>query len=209
MLAEKEKKMCRMLLSGYKKKLKAYVSRNTALSAQEIVKEYEERFYRYMNEADMGNARGRFVSYLNIFSGLAAYEILREKGLTEAEGIQAYDGMCSFMRKVSSVLYKGTDLLPNGYKIVRQSLVDDLEGEKSICWDVAILQDDDKGFTYEISRCLYFDTCKEHGYPEFCKVFCTHDWYAFGVLKRHARFIRKSTIAENGTVCHDTIEKVK
>ena len=95
-----------------------------------------------MNEADMGNARGRFVSYLNIFSGLAAYEILREKGLTEAEGIQAYDGMCSFMRKVSSVLYKGTDLLPNGYKIVRQSLVDDLKGEKRICWDVAILQDD-------------------------------------------------------------------
>lgn len=58
MLTEKEKKMCRMLLSGYKKKLKAYVSRNTSLSAQEIVKEYEERFYRYMNEADMGNARG-------------------------------------------------------------------------------------------------------------------------------------------------------
>lgn len=50
MLAEKEKKMCRMLLSGYKKKLKAYVSRNTALSAQEIVKEYEERFYRYITK---------------------------------------------------------------------------------------------------------------------------------------------------------------
>ena len=31
----------------------------------------------------------------------------------------------------------------------------------------------------------------------------------FVVLKRHARFIRKSTIAEDGTVCHDTIEKVK
>lgn len=38
MLAEKEKKMCRMLLSGYKKKLKAYVSRNTALSAQRSLK---------------------------------------------------------------------------------------------------------------------------------------------------------------------------
>ncbi len=60
-----------------------------------------------------------------------------------------------------------------------------------------------------LSRCLYFDTCKEHGYPEFCKVFCTHDWYALGVLKRHAKFIRQSTIAEDGTVCHDTIAKVK
>ena len=41
------------------------------------------------------------------------------------------------------------------------------------------------------------------------KAFCTHDWYLFGVLKRHSKFIRKSSIAKNGTVCHDTIEKVK
>lgn len=40
------------------------------------------------------------------------------------------------------------------------------------------------------------------------KYFCNHDWYAYGVLKHHSRFIRKSTIAEDGTVCHDTIEKV-
>lgn len=209
MLTNKENKICRMLIFAYKKNLKKYLSRNTTLPANYIIKKYEERFYRYMNEADMGSKRGRFISYLNIFSGLASYEILRENGLTEEDGIKAYDSMCAFMRKISSILYKGADLLPNGYKIVRQSLVDDLSGEKSICWDTQILQDDDKGFTYEISRCLYFDTCKEHGYPEFCKVFCTHDWYAFGVLKRHSKFIRKSTIAENGTVCHDTIEKVK
>lgn len=86
-------------------------------------------------------------------------------------------------------------MLPNGYKIVRLSFFDDLQGEKRTCWDIEILQDDEKGYAYEIGRCLYFDTCKEHGYPEFCKVFCTHDWYAYGVLKHHARFIRKSTIA--------------
>ena len=184
--------MCRMLLSGYRKALGKYVARSTALSAPDTVREYEERFYRYMSGADMGEGRGRFTSYLNIFSGLAAY-----------------DSMCAAMRKLSSLLYRGADLLPNGYGIVRKSLLDDLESEKRICWDTEILQDDGKGFTYEIRRCLYFDTCREHGYPEFCRVFCTHDWYAFGVLKRHARFIRQSTIAENGTVCHDTIERVK
>lgn len=209
MLTQKEKKTCRMLISGYKKKLGKYVAKHTAFSANDIVAEYEERFYRYMNEADMGRENVKFTSYLNIFSGLAAYEILREKGLTEAEGIGAYDFMCASIRKISSILYKGADLLPNGYKIVRQSLLDDLEGEKRTCWDIEVLQDDDKGFTYEISQCLYFDTCKEHGYPEFCKVFCTHDWYAFGVLKHHSKFIRKSTIAEDGTVCHDTIAKLK
>lgn len=72
MLTEKEKKACRVLLSGYKKSLNKYIARNTALSGRDIVGEYEDRFYRYMDEADMGSGRGRFTSYLNIFSGLAA-----------------------------------------------------------------------------------------------------------------------------------------
>ena len=120
--------------------LKKYAANHTALPAGDIAAEYEDRFYRYMNEADMGSERGRFTSYLNIFSGLAAYEILREKGLTQEEGIKAYDSMCAFFRKLSSVLYKGADLLLNGYEIVRRSLLDDLEGEKKICWDIEILR---------------------------------------------------------------------
>ena len=88
------------------------------------------------------------------------------------------------MRKISSVLYKAVDLLPAGYKIVRQSLMDDLSGPKSICWNTRILQDDDRRFS-------------------------PHEWYALGVLRHHARFIRKSTIAEDGTVCYDTIAKIK
>lgn len=104
MLTQKENKTCRMLISGYKKKLGKYVAKHTAFSANDIVAEYEERFYRYMNEADMGRENGKFTSYLNIFSGLAAYEILREKGLTEAEGIGAYDFMCASIRKISSIL---------------------------------------------------------------------------------------------------------
>lgn len=67
------------------------------MSVYDIVREYEERFYRYMNEADMGSGRGKFTSYLNIFSDLAVYELLREKGLTEADGIKAYDSMCAFI----------------------------------------------------------------------------------------------------------------
>ena len=209
MLTKKERKLCWMLLPIYKRKLKKYIADHTALSPKDIIAKYEERFYHYMDEADMGSERGRFKSYLNIFSGLAAYEILREEGLTEDEGIKAYDCMCAIVRKVSAFLYKGADFLPNGYKIVRQSLLDDLKGEKGSCWDIEILQNDENGFTYKISRCLYFDTCKEHGYPEFCKVFCTHDWYALGGLKHHSKFIRRSTIAENGTVCWDTIERIK
>lgn len=209
MLSKKEKRMCNFLIKGYHKKLRVFLEQNTNFDSGTITKEYRDRFYKYMNEVDLGENHAKFTSYLNIFSGLAAYEILRENGLREDAGIKAYDQMCSSMRKLASIMYKFVDLLPNGYQIVRKSLMDDLNGEKAVCWETKMLRDDEDGFTYEISRCLYYDTCKEHGYPEFCKVFCNHDWFAYGVLDRHAKFLRKSTIAEDGTVCHDTIKKVK
>lgn len=209
MLEKKETRLCHFFVNSYRKRLNKYLKKNTKLDSEAICNDYIRRFYECMNGVDMGKNRGRFTSYLNIFSGLAAYEILREKGLTEKEGIEAYDYMCLPIRKLASFMYRTVDLFPGSYKTVVKSLKKDLNGPKAICWDTKILKDDKEGFTYEISKCLYFDTCKEHGYPEFCKVFCTHDWYSFGVLRRHSKFVRKSTIAENGTVCHDSIIKVK
>ena len=209
MLLNKEKRLCKFLIKKYSKKLGIYLRSNTKLDADKIIQEYNNRFYKYINEVDMGENRCKFTSYLNIYSGLAAYEILREKGLKEEEAVKAYDMMCASMRKLVSYMFKFTDMLPNGYNLVKKSMLDDLKGQKAICWETKILQDDNNSFTYEISNCLYFNTCKEHGYPEFCKVFCNHDLHAYGVLKKHAKFIRKSTIAEDGTCCHDTIKKVK
>lgn len=85
-----------------------------------------------MSEADYGINDGKFTSYLNIYSGLAAYEVLRENGFSEKEGIAAYDFMCLPMRKLAAVLYKIADTLPNGYKTVVKSLTDDLNGPKTV-----------------------------------------------------------------------------
>lgn len=76
MLTEKEKKTCRMLLFEYKRKLKRYVSRNTSLSATDIVAEYKRRFYQYMVETDMGEARGKFISYLILSPFCAISEVI-------------------------------------------------------------------------------------------------------------------------------------
>ena len=98
MLENKEIKICKFLINNYKKKLKKYIEDNTKLNSKDICNEYIERFYKYMNNADMNTDRGKFTSYLNIYSGLCAYEILREKGLSVDKGIEAYNKMCISMR---------------------------------------------------------------------------------------------------------------
>lgn len=103
--------MCKFLINNYKEKLNIYVRNNTKLNPKNVCNEYIERFYKYMNNAHMGIERGRFTSYLNIYSGLCAYEILREKGLSENEGIEAYNKMCASMKKLSTVIYYQMDII--------------------------------------------------------------------------------------------------
>ncbi len=209
MLKKSEQIQCALLLFFYTKKLKTFLHEHTSLDTDTMAKAYHQRFYETMNALDMGESRGRFSSYLNIFSGLSAYEVLREQGLSHEEGVAAYDQMCRGLRKLGGWMYDCLDRLPHSYPMVRKSILKDLEGPQAICWEAAVVQDDETGFTYEISRCLYFDTCQEHGYPEFCQVFCTHDAYAFGSLHRHTQYIRHSTIAQDGTVCRDSFVKVQ
>lgn len=190
-----------------KRFLKALKERNFE-SAGELVREYQERFLKYMEEADFGNNNEKFSSYLNIYSGLAAYELLQENGFSREESVSIYDYMCAPLRKVAAISYCIADLLPNGFEISVNSLKEDMIGAKAVCWETSVLEDTEDRFEYRITKCLYFDTCKEHGYPEFTKVFCNHDRHAYDVLHRHAKFIRYAAIGEGGSCCHDAFVNV-
>lgn len=188
---------------------------NKALKSREcensklLQKQYQERFLKYMGEVDFGNNNEKFSSYLNIFSGLAAYELLQENGFTKKDSIDIYDYMCRPLRKVASFAYRVVDLFPKGFELAVNSVKDDILGEKAACWETAVVEDNEHRFEYRITKCLYFDVCKAHGYPEFTKVFCTHDRYAYEVLHKHAKFIRYSAIGEEGECCHDAFVNVK
>lgn len=189
------------LCSHYAKRLHKYLKRNGYQQAGAWKNAYVSRFRKYMSEADYGVNEGKFTSYLNIYSGLAAYEILRENGFSKKEGIAAYDFMCLPMRKLAAALYKIADTLPNGYKTVVKSLTDDLNGPKTVCWTTEIVENSDRKFEYKIHTCLYYDVCREHGYSEFTTVFCNHDHWAFDVLHKQVRFERIGAIGDGDTCC--------
>jgi len=205
----KHDKMISYIRKSYAKRLKKDLQRKQISNAERICEEYQKRFTKYMKEADFGVNDCKFSSYLNIYSGLAAYEILREQGMSEQESIVVYDYMCSTLRKMAGFMHKFVDFFPGSFKLVKKSLLDDLTSEKAVCWDTELLRNDDSRLEYRISKCLYYDTCAVHGYPEFTKVFCTHDIYAYGVLKKHTKFERYSTLGEGGECCHDAFIRIK
>lgn len=196
-------KKIRFFKKHYSKRLKKALKMRGCKNVESLREQYRKRFLLYMAGADFGSENERFSSYLNIFSGLAAYELLRENGFSKQESIEIYDYMCKTLRKVAAMAYRLADLLPNGFQIAVNSLKEDMVGVKSVCWETEVLEDSERCFEYRITKCLYYDTCKAHGYPEFTKVFCDHDRYAYDVLHRHAKFIRYSAIGEGGKCCHD------
>lgn len=202
------KRMIHFFKKHYAKRLKKALSVRQYSEVEKICREYQIRFQSYMDNADFGKDNERFSSYLNIYSGLAAYELLRENGFGTEESIAVYDEMCLLLRKVAALSYRIVDLLPGGFKIAVNSLRKDMLGEKSVCWNTSVIEDSDQKFEYKITWCLYYDTCKAHGYPEFTEVFCYHDRYAYEVLQRHTKFIRYEAIGEGGTCCHDAFIKI-
>lgn len=148
----------------YSKRLRNALKSRGCQDAGRLSTEYQKRFLKYMSEADFGANNERFTSYLNIFSGLAAYELLQEHGFSKQESVAVYDYMCSMLRKVAALAYRVADLFPNGFQIAVNSLKEDMIGAKAVCWETQVLQDTQEKFEYRITKCLYYDTCKAHGY---------------------------------------------
>ena len=197
------------LRKHYAKRLEKYLVCQGSDYAKAIREEYEKRFMKYMDESDFGKNDGKFTSYLNIYSGLAAYEILQEKGFSKDESIATYDFMCLPMRKIAATAHRVIDLFPNGYEHLVKNLLSDMDGDKAVCWEYETVENSDERFEYKVNKCIYYDTCKDHGYPEFTAVFCNHDHYAFDVLHRHVRFERIGAIGDGYHCCHDIFYHVK
>lgn len=187
----------------------AAVARRCAVDPDQLMAGYDERIARYMDETDFGPDDAKYVCYLNVFTALVAYELMREGGFTEVEAFAAYDYVSSPMRKIAHLTHGWIDKVPHGFKIIRDSLISDLTGPKRICWTTAVLQNDDAALEYRITRCLYYDVCEAHGYPEFTRAFCDHDSFAYGGLRRHIRFTRFACFGDGDSCCHDRFERVR
>jgi len=219
-------RLIRLLGNHYGRRLERwYEQRGLAYEeARSLRDEYLARFTTAMDAADFGADNGRFSSYLNCLSGVTAYAMARERGLAMAEAIACYDYLAKPLRHFAAWLWNTVDLLPNGYQIVAKNVRDDLTGPKGVCWTTEVIRDDEEAFEYRCHTCLYYDICREQGYPEAIQLFCNHDHHAWDGLHRHVRFVRYGGVGERrddgslsdglsstepGCLCHDAFVRVR
>lgn len=193
----------------FKKRLKKVLKNHGEKRITEIINGFSQGFDEYLEKSDLGEKNYKLSSYLNIYTGIACYKVLQEFGYSGEEAFNIYGEVAHSIRMLAGKLFQLADSLPNGYKMVRNSILEDITGLKGRCWDTEFTQDDENGFTYKITRCIYFDTCRECGCPEFTKAFCQHDIYAYGNLHKKVKFIRHSTFGDGGDYCSDSFIRIK
>lgn len=184
------------------------LKKNGCSKYKDLQAEYEKRYITYIYSEDWGENNFRLSSYLNMFLGITCCKISMEQGYSFEESIKIFDDLSKGMRKIARRMHLIADAFPNGYKVVTGTLYKDLTTEKKKCWNFEVLEQNEDKFVYKIHQCVYLDTCEKYGIKDFCQVFCDHDIWAYGDLKKHTKFIRHSTLV-TGDCCYDEFERVK
>jgi hypothetical protein len=134
-----------------------------------------------------------------IFPRIALFQVLKEDDDTRdrvEELLRSY--MCDM---VGVGLHRKIDLLehiPFFFRIFSKAYLQNMR--TSDLWESEIILEEPDRFGVNIYRCLWYDACVEHGYPELCRSFCQCDHVAFGSLQKLG-FHRTQTLAEGGSCC--------
>ncbi len=51
-------------------------------------------------------------------------------------------------------------------------------------WDHEFKKDDEDMMVFDVTKCLWKETCNFFDYPEICEIFCNNDWIVFGNIKK-------------------------
>lgn len=134
-----------------------------------------------------------------ILPRIALYKVL-QKELGDQK--KAYDTVGKYMftivgRKINKQ-YSVFELIPGFFYIFRKIMIGTID--KSDNWITEVIKNDSVSVKYNITKCLWYDACKENNCPELCKIFCDTDHVIYDSMKK-IKFIRKGTLGTGHKCC--------
>ncbi len=143
------------------------------------------------------HTRERIYPSIAMFDALVANNISREdaKGLISlfyswrsakvGKALRTFLKFPFLYRFVPSIAYSKTDLMFN----------------EKIGFQKEILVHTKKEYSFNMTSCLYYNTCKKYNCPEIVTIFCDADFICFGSMHKNIVFERSKTLATNDDCC--------
>lgn len=94
--------------------------------------------------------------------------------------------------------YSALEFLPGFFYIFRKMMIGTIN--KSDNWTTEMVKSNNTSVRYNITKCLWYDACKENDCPELCKIFCNTDNVIYSSMKK-VKFMRKGTLGIGNEYC--------
>ncbi len=128
---------------------------------------------------------------------IALYQVLIEN-LNDINNAQKIlDEYIIYKSNQLSRFYHIAELLPFFFSIFRIVTVNTMKADS---WNSTFDRNDSCVIQFTVTKCLWYDTCKDLGCPEICELFCNGDDTRFGSMKK-ITFKRSKTLGKGGDCC--------
>ena len=135
-----------------------------------------------------------------IFPFIAIYKVLLNDGMSKEEAMNhMFEITEVYTRSGMRKTYEKAGKLPFFFPLFKKMFSIGLKGSS---WNVEWVCNTKETFEYNITKCLWYDTCNKAGCPELCKIFCRNDEINFIDVSPRLFFKRSMTIG-NGDACCD------
>ncbi|MDO5725901.1 MAG: L-2-amino-thiazoline-4-carboxylic acid hydrolase [Tissierellia bacterium] len=164
-----------------------------------IDKEYEKNYNALLDELEIRQWTKKQKSYQNrtIVPKLALYKTFINFGYTKEESKELVRKFVIENSKKANRLLDKAFKIPKFNKLFRFAFNKTMKGDE--VWEWQLKRSDDEEFAFDITKCLWKETCDFLKYPEMCELFCSADDIFFDVDKME--FIRTETLGTDGEKC--------
>lgn len=134
-----------------------------------------------------------------ILPRVALYKVLEENLCDQKKAYSVVEKyMLTVVGQRINKQYSALELLPGFFYIFRKIMVGTIN--KSDNWTTKIVKNDDISVKYNITKCLWYDACRENDCSELCRIFCDTDHIIYDTMKK-IKFVRKGTLGTGSGCC--------
>ena len=139
----------------------------------------------------------------SLYPAISVYEALQQSGIPQADALKIMDWMCCQRAEKQARMIRLSLKIPGLYRkmpaIFRWMTVHNF-GEAA-GFQARFYETDKTCCKFDMTRCIYYEICRDHGCPELTACFCHTDDVTDGHMHPKIRWHRTQTIGEGGSLC--------
>lgn len=147
--------------------------------------------------------------FQSILPGLAAYQIIREGGLSQESALLKINEIFAQLYNEPKKQIQVPGQNPQFFSMFQPYIRKAMSAYPAEGWQMEWLQEDEKAVRFNMYSCFIFKTLKDYGAQELTDSFCRIDDLIYGEMSPYIEWKRTQTIAKGSEICDFCFNSIK